>query len=214
MKKSKIKVGVLESFRRFGRAVRADYGSIQRYSAKYHAKTIPLKRLPVDFVQKIGFQQAVGVRVMHLARDLRIPLGAQVASRLLRHLYSCEIHWDADIAPGLSIIHGNGLIISHAASVSEGCILFQNVTLGEGIDPVTREVGGPRLGRDVHVGPGATLVGPIEVGEGTKIMAGATLAQSVPPNSLVKPADAVVVERQGKKVGAQRQQAHNIREGE
>jgi serine acetyltransferase len=72
------------------------------------------------------------------------------------------------------------------------------VTLGEGIDPQTREVGAPHLHRNVHVGPGATLLGPIEVGEGTKIMAGAVLSQSVPPNSLVKPADPVVTGRSAK----------------
>ena len=61
--------------------------------------------------------------------------------------------------------------------VGEGCILFHNVTLGEGVDPETRETGAPTLGRDVHVGPGATLLGPIHVGDGTKIMAGAVLTR-------------------------------------
>jgi serine acetyltransferase len=51
------------------------------------------------------------------------------------------------------------------------------------------------LGRDVHVGPGATLLGPIHVGDRTKIMAGAVLTKSVPPDSLVKPADSIVTTR-------------------
>lgn len=181
--------------RQFLTAVRADYGSVQRYRAKYHGQRIGLKRLPVDFARKIGFQTMSVVRLMQLLRDLGVPVAPQVVSRLLRHLYACEIHWDAQIAPGVSIVHGVGLVISHAATVGEGCILFHNVTLGEGVDPQSRVSGAPTLGRDVHIGPGSTLLGPIHVGDGTKIMAGSVLATSVPANSLVKPAEVVVSSR-------------------
>lgn len=180
------------ALKQFQKAVRADYGSVQRYRAKYHGQQIGLKRLPIDFARKIGFQTITVVRVMQLMRDLNVPVAPQIVSRAIRHLYSSEIHWDAQIAPGVSIVHGTGLVISHAATVGEGCILFHNVTLGEGIDPKTRASGAPSLGRDVHIGPGSTLLGPITVGDGTKIMAGSVLAVSVPANSLVKPADAVI----------------------
>lgn len=181
--------------RRFWRSVRADFGSLQRYREKYHAEKVSALRLPIDAVRKIGFQMMVATRVMRLARESGVPLLPQVASRLIRHAYGAEIHWDAQLDDGVSIVHGVGLVISHRARVGEGCILFHNVTLGEGLDPQTRESGAPRLGRDVHVGPGATLLGPITVGDGTKIMAGAVLTRSVPPNSLVKPVEATVEPR-------------------
>lgn len=183
------------ALKQFTKAVRADYGSVQRYRAKYHGQSIGLKRMPIDFARKIGFQTITLVRLMQLMRDLNVPVAPQVLSRTIRHLYASEIHWDAQIAPGVSIVHGTGLVISHAASVGEGCILFHNVTLGEGMDPKTRTSGAPTLGRDVHIGPGSTLLGPITVGDGTKIMAGSVLAVSVPANSLVKPAEAVVSSR-------------------
>lgn len=188
-----------QAFQDFCDAVRADYGSVQRYRAKYHGQNVPMTRMPLDFVRKIGFQTITMVRLMTLLRDLHVPLAPMVVSRLIRHLYSAEIHWDAQIAPGISIVHGVGLVISHAASVGEGCILFHNVTLGEGVDPETRAVGAPTLESDVHIGPGATLIGPITVGKGTKIMAGAVLTRSVPPGSLVKPAESTVEERASKK---------------
>lgn len=186
---------------RFSRAVRADYRSVQRYRAKYHGDHVPLARLPVDAVRKIGFQMMCAVRLMQLLRDARVPLGPQVLSRLIRHLYGAEVHWDADLAPGISLVHGVGLVVSHAARVDEGCILFQHATLGQGIDPATRAVGAPHLERDVHVGPGATVLGPITVGAGTKIMAGAVLSESVPPGSLVTPASVVVQRRRAKSAG-------------
>jgi serine O-acetyltransferase len=179
----------------FARDVRADFGSMQRYRQKYHAEAIPLARLPIDAVRKIGFQMMIATRSMRLLRDAGVPLGGQLASRLIRHLYGAEIHWDTTIHGGVCIVHGNGLVLSHRAVVGEGCILFHNVTLGEGLDPTTKESGAPTLGRDVHVGPGATLLGPIHVGDGTKIMAGAVLTRSVPANSLVRPAEAVVAVR-------------------
>ena len=176
-------------------SVRADYGTVQRYRAKYHGDDRPLARLPVDAVAKIGFQMMIAMRTMGLFRDAKIPLLPQIASRLIRHAYGAEVHWNTTLKDGVAIVHGTGLVLSHRAVIGEGCILFHNVTLGEGLDPETREAGAPTLGKDVHIGPGATLLGPIHVGDGTKIMAGAVLTRSVPPGSLVRPADAVVTER-------------------
>jgi serine O-acetyltransferase len=95
----------------------------------------------------------------------------------------------------VSVVHGIGLILSGLSRVDAGCILFQHVTLGESIDATTGEVGAPRLGRDVHVGPGATLLGPIVVGDASKIAAGAVLMRTVAPYSLVAQPEVVVTSR-------------------
>ncbi|MGC4093499.1 MAG: hypothetical protein QM756_37495 [Polyangiaceae bacterium] len=179
-------------------AIRADFGSTQRYRAKYHSDKIPNSALPGALISRIGLQMLAAVRVMQALNQSKLPLLPRVASRLIRHVYGAEIHWDARIAPGISVVHGNGLVISKDATVAPGCILFQNVTLGQGIDPESRVVGGPTLEQDVQVGPGATLIGPIRVGEGTKIMAGAVLTRSVPPRSLVRPPESLVVSRDAK----------------
>ena len=70
--------------------------------------------------------------------------------------------------------------------VLKGLAEFQGVTLGESIDPVTREIGAPRLEQDVHVGPGAVLLGPIVVGSRSKLMANVVLDRSVPADSIVR----------------------------
>lgn len=176
-------------------AVKEDYGSVQRYRQKYHDENITSWRLPLDVVKKIGLQTLVATRLMQWSRDAELPLVPQVLSRLIRHAYSAEIHWHAQVAPGVSIVHGVGLVISHRAVVDRGCILFHGVTLGEGIDAETREVGAPHLCEDVHVGPGATLLGPITIGAGSKIMAGAVVTISVPPGSVVRSAGVEVLPR-------------------
>jgi serine acetyltransferase len=123
---------------------------------------------------------------MRFFRAAGLGLGARFMSRAIRHAYGSDIHWEADFEPGVTVVHGFGLAISYAARVRHGCILFQNVTLGYGPDPETKQGGAPLLEKSVHVGIGATLYGPITVGEGTKIMAGCVLSRSVPPRSIVE----------------------------
>jgi serine O-acetyltransferase len=176
----------MSALRDFLVAVRADHDQIVLNTAKYGRGKSPAGRLWVDAVRKIGFQIMIAYRAMRLLRTWRVPVLPQIVSRLMRHLYASDIHWDASFEPGVMIVHGMGLCISHSARVASGVVLFQGVTLGEGIDPVTREIGSPVVERDVHVGAGATLVGPIRIGAGSKIAASVVLMRSVPERSLVE----------------------------
>lgn len=180
----------MSAFGDFAAAVRADHGAIVHNAGRYGKS--PAGSLWADAVQKVGFQIMLAYRMMRLLRAWRVPLLPQIASRLIRHLYASDIHWDASFEPGVVIVHGMGLCISHSARVGSGVILFQGVTLGQGIDPITREIGSPNVETDVHVGAGATLVGPIQVGAGSKIAAGVVLMRSVPERSLVQVPEPVV----------------------
>lgn len=131
-------------------------------------------------------------RVMRLFSDAGVPVAPKIVSRLIRHAYGADIHWDAALAPGVMIVHGMGIAVSHAARVGRGVVLFQNVTLGMGRHPETRESGGPTIEENVIVGPGATLLGPITVGARSKIMPGCVVVRSVPPDSLVEAATPAV----------------------
>lgn len=162
----------LAATRRAVAAVREDLAVLRHYDDKYggHAEAPYLR---------VGVQMLAAVRAMEFFSDIGLTLGARVTSRLVRHLYGADIHWHARFAPGVAIVHGMGLAISKKARVGRGCILFQNVTLGES------HGGAPELERDVHVGPGATLLGPIVVGAGSKVMASAVVREDVPPGSVV-----------------------------
>lgn len=192
--------GDVSAFRALREAVREDHRIIRFYGEKYDDRVestigpdgeknfaMPsTAALAGDAVKKIGFQLMIAYRVMRFFRASGLELGAQFMSRTIRHGFASDVHWDADFEPGIMIVHGFGLAISYAARVKHGSILFQNVTLGFGPDPKTKASGAPLLERNVHVGIGATLYGPITVGEGTKIMAGCVLSTSVPPRSIVE----------------------------
>ncbi len=189
--------GDVPAWRALTEGVREDHRMIRFYAEKYDARerdedgtgtgtSESRLSLASDAVKKIGFQLMIAYRVMRFFRQAGLGLGAQFMSRSIRHAFASDIHWDAELEPGIVIVHGFGLAVSYAAKVRAGCILFQNVTLGYGNDPETKLAGAPLLERNVHVGIGATLYGPIVVGEATKIMAGCVLSRSVPPRSIVE----------------------------
>ena len=172
--------------------VRADHRALTRADEKYSSAEQRGGRLAGDAFQRIGFQMMIAYRVMRFLWGSGDRLSAKILSRMIRHLYGADLHWRAELGAGVIIVHGSGLIVSHAARVGSGSILFQHVTLGESIHPDTRIVGAPTLEDAVHVGPGATVLGPITIGARSKLMAGVVVTRSVPPDSLVEAAEAFV----------------------
>jgi len=187
--------GIRGALSRYVTCVRADFELMRKGRAKYLGDEIGARAFPAEVVKRIGLQLMVAVRTMHLLRDVGLTPGAQLASRLIRHVYGAEIHWESRWAPGINLVHGNGLVVGRGARLSRGCVLLHNVTLGDAFDTASGSIGGPTLGENVHVGPGCTLLGPISVGSGSKLMAGAILDRSVPPRSLVRPPAALVTPR-------------------
>jgi serine O-acetyltransferase len=177
---------VRDAWRSMVEAVRDDHAMLHHYDTKYAADRRGPSSIPSDLSTRVGFQMLAAYRVMRFCVEAQIPLAPKVASRLIRHLYGSDIHWEARLDPGVVIVHGMGLAVSAAARVRRGAILFQNVTLGMGTDPVNRTTGAPEIEPDVHVGAGSTLIGPITVGARSKVTANCFLRASVPPDSLVE----------------------------
>jgi serine O-acetyltransferase len=168
-------------------AVRQDHAMMCHYDQRYASEQRKGEaRIASDIVTRVGFQMLAAYRAMRFCVDAEIPLAPRVASRLIRHVYGSDVHWEARFEPGVVIVHGMGLAIGSSVRVERGVILFQNVTLGTGTDPVTRKSGAPTVEQGVHVGAGSTLIGPITVGARSKVTANCLLRASVPPDSLVE----------------------------
>jgi serine O-acetyltransferase len=168
-------------------AVRDDHAMLHHYDEKYSAdRRGRQSHIASDLCTRVGFQMLAAYRLMRFCVEAEIPLAPKVASRAIRHLYGSDIHWHAQLDPGVVLVHGMGLALSASCRVKRGAILFQNVTLGMGTDPTTREHGAPEIEQDVHVGACSTLVGPITVGARSKVTANCFLRTSVPPDSLVE----------------------------
>lgn len=87
--------------------------------------------------------------------------------------------------------HGlNGIIVSHNAVIGANCVIFHQVTIGEGKN------GAPVIGDNVRIGAGAKIIGGIRVGSNVKIGAGCVVAKDVPDNATVVSAEARVIIRE------------------
>lgn len=128
---------------------------------------------------------------LHL-RGIRLP--ARLLSQTARFMTGIEIHPGARIGPGFFIDHGMGVVIGETTEIGEDVTVYQGVTLGgTGKDIGKRH---PTVQDGVIVGTGASVLGPVVIGEGAKVGAGSIVVKDVPPNSTVvgNPGRAVVVD--------------------
>lgn len=130
-----------------------------------------------------GLHAIWGHRLAHWlwSRDLR--LVARVLSTIVRSITAVDIHPGATLGPGLFIDHATGLVIGETAEVGEDVTLYHGVTLGG--TKLDREKRHPTVGDRVTIGAGAKILGPVTIGDDSRIGANAVVVKSVPPNSVV-----------------------------
>jgi len=93
-------------------------------------------------------------------------------------VWSLDIHPAASIGGGLMIDHGTGVVIGETAAIGTDCSLLHGVTLGAtGKDRGDRH---PKLGNDILVGAGASIIGNIRIGDGCKIGASSVVLKPLP----------------------------------
>ena len=122
-------------------------------------------------------------RVAHYLHTHDVPLVPRLISMLARALTGVEIHQGAQIGKGFFIDHGMGVVIGETAEIGDNVTLFQGVTLGgTGKEKGKRH---PTIEDNVVIAAGAKVLGPITVGESSKVGAQSVVLQDVPPNCTV-----------------------------
>ena len=123
---------------------------------------------------------------------------ARIHSQFWRFLTGIEIHPGAQIAPGVFIDHGMGVVIGETAEVERDVVLFHGVTLGgTGKDTGKRH---PTVRQGAFISANAQILGPIEIGAGSKIGAGAVVLEDIPADATAVGVPAKVARLHGKKV--------------
>lgn len=123
---------------------------------------------------------------------------ARIHSQFWRFLTGIEIHPGAKIAPGVFIDHGMGVVIGETAEVERDVVLFHGVTLGgTGKDTGKRH---PTVRQGAFISANAQILGPIEIGVGSKIGAGAVVLEDIPADATAVGVPAKVARLHGKKV--------------
>lgn len=122
-------------------------------------------------------------RIAHFLYQIGLFFMARLVADISRTLTGIEIHPGAQIGKRLVIDHGVGCVIGETAVIGDDCIIFHGVTLGGlKFDPVKRH---PTVGNKVLIGTGAKVLGPIKIGDGSRIGANAVVMKEVPAGATV-----------------------------
>ena len=138
--------------------------------------------LPDVFLHFKGFHALQSYRVAnHLWKTNRKTLAHYVQSQMSQN-FQIDIHPNATIRSGIMLDHGTGIVIGETAHVGYNCSILHHVTLGgSGKRGVDRH---PKVGNNVLLGAGATVLGNIEVGDGCQVGAGTLVIESLPQHSV------------------------------
>ncbi len=121
------------------------------------------------------------IRMYQLYRD-RSSVLAVVMRKIarLKHLF-WSVVTASDIDPavkmgnGLHLPHPTGIVIHRDVVIGPDCMIMQHVTIGQTADPRV-----PVIGANVYIGAGAKILGPVYIGDGTRIGANAVVLDDLP----------------------------------
>jgi len=130
-------------------------------------------------------------RLNHWLWNHRLRLLARLLAHLVRGCTGVEIHPGARIGRRVTIDHGMGVVIGETAELGSDVHLYSGVVIGA----TARRKGKrhPTIENGVIIGAGAVLLGPIRVGKGAKIGAGAVVRHDVPPGAVVLSSSAALM---------------------
>ena len=106
---------------------------------------------------------------------------AKFNSHFARWITGIEIHPGASIGRRVFIDHGMGVVIGETAEIGDDCTLYHGVTLGG--TSWHKGKRHPTLGKGVVIGAGAKILGPITLGEGSKVGSNAVVVKDIPPGA-------------------------------
>lgn len=141
-------------------------------------------------------------KVAHLLYALKVPLLPRLISQISRFLTGIEIHPGAKIGKRFFIDHGIGVVIGETAEIGDDVMMYHGVTLGGHGWWVDKKGSKrhPTIGNNVVLGVGCKILGPVKVGDNSKIGIGAIVIKDVPPNSTIVGELGKYIIKAGKKV--------------
>ncbi len=140
-----------------------------------------------------GLHALVLHRIAHSLWRHRLKLLGRLLSHFGRFITGIEIHPGARIGHRFFIDHGMGVVIGETAEIGDDVTLYQGVTLGG-----TSWVKGkrhPTIEDRVVIGAGAIVLGPITIGNDSRIGSSSVVIHDVPSHSTVVGIPGKVVHR-------------------
>ncbi len=145
-----------------------------------------------------GFHILVYHRIAHWLYQHKRFFLARWVSQHGRRRTGIEIHPGATIGKCLFIDHGMGIVFGETTEIGDNCTIYHGVTLGgTGKDTGKRH---PTLGNNVLIGAGTKVLGPVYIGDNSRIGAGSVGLRNLPANCTAVGVPAEVVRINNKAV--------------
>jgi serine O-acetyltransferase len=122
-------------------------------------------------------------RFAHWLWTHHLRLFGRLLSHFGRFVTGIEIHPGAKIGRRFFVDHGMGVVIGETAEVGNDVLIYQGVVLGG--TSLKKEKRHPTIGNNVVIGTAAILLGPITLGDGSRVGANSVVVKSVPPGATV-----------------------------
>jgi len=122
-------------------------------------------------------------RLAHWLWRHRLRLIARYLSHWARFLTAIEIHPGATVGRRFFIDHGAGVVIGETAVIGDDVLVYQGVVLGG--TTLEKKKRHPTIGNGVIIGSAAILLGPITIGDKSRVGANSVVVNSVPPECVV-----------------------------
>ena len=129
-------------------------------------------------------------KISNFIWSIKLFIVARAISYIGRILTGIEIHPAAKIGSHFFIDHGMGVVIGETAEIGNNVTIYHGVTLG-GVSPSEDSVSQkdkkrhPTLKDNVVIGSGAQILGPITIGENSKVGANSVVSKDVEDNKSV-----------------------------
>ena len=99
------------------------------------------------------------------------------------------------VGKGLSLYHGQALVINKSTVIGENCVLRNSTTIGHKKLADGTFSGCPRIGNNVDIGANVCIIGDVTIGDNVIIGAGSVVIKDVPPDCVVVGNPARLLER-------------------
>ena len=138
-----------------------------------------------------GFHALQTYRLSHwLWTEGRRDLGLMLQSRS-SEVFQSDIHPAARIGCGVFLDHATGFVAGETVVIEDDVSILQGVTLGgTGLRRGDRH---PRVRHGSLIGAGAQVLGPVEIGAGSRVAAGSVVLHDVPACTTVAGVPARIV---------------------
>lgn len=143
-------------------------------------RSLPWLRILMILVSSGNWKAVTLIRLsQHFHRQGRVRL-RHWATRALRREFGCYVQPTAEIGPGLSLPHPNGIVIGNGVKIGASCIIYHHVTLGGARRGDFEKDVYPKIGDRVVMYAGAKVLGAVEVEDDAVIGANAVVLRDVP----------------------------------